>query len=420
MKGWMMRAAYLLGGVVVGLTVAQSGFADDLSDSSFFKDSKTQILNRNFYFNRDYRNTASTAQSKRDEWAQGLIATFNSGFTPGVIGVGVDAIGMLGLKLDSSPDRINTGLLPSSGSGRVGVDHAQNDYSKAAGALKFKYSNTVLKYGQQQVNTPVFATSDNRLLPETVEGFYLSSKEISGLNIEAAHFTSMTLKERTSRAASKLTEADLIGATYSLTKSLTAGLYASSVKDYWDKKYFGLNWIKPLDASQSVALDFRFYDQKSIGQELGGDLDNKSFSLRGSYAVGAHKFMLASQRIQGKGGYTFYVDGGSSNYMANFIQYAEFTREDERSWQARYDFSFAGVGVPGLDFMVRYVRGDNIKVAGYDDAQKEWERNVELGYTVQSGPLRDLSFRLKQASYRNSFNGDLEDVRFITQYPLNF
>ncbi|WP_407313853.1 OprD family porin [Pseudomonas sp. nanlin1] len=415
----MMRAACFLGGVVTCLAVNQSGFADDLNDSSFFKDSETQILNRNFYFNRDYRNAASTSQSKRDEWAQGLIATFSSGYTPGAIGVGVDAIGMLGLKLDSSPDRINSGLLPSSGSGQVGVDRAQNEYSKAGGALKFKYSNTLLKYGEQQVNTPVFATGDNRLLPETVEGLYISSREIPGLNIEAAHFTSMMLKERTSRAASKLKEADLIGATYQLTKSLTAALYASSVQDYWDKKYLGLNWIKPIDASRALTMDFRFYDQKSIGQALGGDLDNKSFSLRGSYAIGAHKFTLAGQRIQGKGGYTFYVDGGSTNYMPNFIQYAEFTREDERSWQARYDFSFAGLNVPGLDFMVRYVRGDNIKVPGYDDAQKEWERNVELGYTVQSGPLKNLNFRLKHANYRNSFNSDLDDVRFITQYPIN-
>lgn len=415
-----MRAAYFVGGVVACLAVTQSGFADDFSDSSFFKDGKSQILNRNFYFNRDYRDAASTSQSKRDEWAQGLIATFSSGFTSGVIGIGADAIAMVGLKLDSSSDRINSGLLPSNGSGLVGVDHAQNEYSKAAGALKLKYSNTVLTYGGQQVNTPVFATGDNRLLPETVEGLYISSKEISGLNIEAAHLTSMTLKERTSRAASRLKEANLVGATYSLTKSLTAGLYASSVKDYWDKRYFGLNWIKPLDASQAVNVDLRFYDQKSIGQELGGDLDNKSFSLRGSYAIGAHKFTLASQRIQGKGGYTFYVDGGSTNYMPNFIQYAEFTREDERSWQARYDFSFAGIGVPGLDFMVRYVRGDNFKVAGYDDAQKEWERNIELGYVVQSGPLRNLNFRLRHANYRNSFNSDLDDVRFITQYPINF
>ncbi|WP_310650588.1 OprD family outer membrane porin [Pseudomonas sp. FW300-N2C3] len=38
---------------------------------------------------------------------------------------------------------------------------------------------------------------------------------------------------------------------------------------------------------------------------------------------------------------------------------------------------------------------------------------------IQNGPLKNLSFRLRQATYRNSFSGDVDDVRFITQYPIN-
>ncbi|RZK45462.1 MAG: TonB-dependent receptor, partial [Pedobacter sp.] len=40
--------------------------------------------------------------------------------------------------------------------------------------------------------------------------------------------------------------------------------------------------------------------------------------------IGAHKFTLAGQRIQGKGGYTFYVDGGSTNYAA-LLDYKTFS-----------------------------------------------------------------------------------------------
>lgn len=39
---------------------------------------------------------------------------------------------------------------------------------------------------------------------------------------------------------------------------------------------------------------------------------------------------------------------------------------DERSWQAHYDFDSAGVGVPGLAAMARYVHGDNFKYQGCD------------------------------------------------------
>ncbi|SFL07363.1 MULTISPECIES: OprD family outer membrane porin [unclassified Pseudomonas] len=38
---------------------------------------------------------------------------------------------------------------------------------------------------------------------------------------------------------------------------------------------------------------------------------------------------------------------------------------------------------------------------------------------IQNGPLKNLSFRLRQVTYRNSFSGDVDDVRFITQYPIN-
>ena len=403
------------------LMLAATPFAvgDELSESPFFKDSKTQLLNRNFFFNRDFRDNASTAQSYRQEWAQGLIGTFNSGFTEGTVGFGIDLLGMYGLKLDSSSDRINSGLLPSSGNHVAGVDHAQNDYSKATGAIKIKVSNTVLKYGGQSVATPVFATADSRLLPETVEGFFLSSKEVKDLTVEAGHFTSMTLQAYARRPGSALTGADILGASYKLTPTLTASLYGSSVKDYWKKRYAALAWVKPLDDLQTVSLDLRAYDLKSQGEEKAGELDNQSFSLKGAYRYAGSTFSLANQQIHGRGAFQLYVDGTNTDYLSNYIQYAEFTRENERSWQARYDFNFASIGVPGLTFMTRYVRGDNFSAsAGQDD--REWERDIEMGYVVQSGPAKNLSFRMRQATYRNSFNGSLDEVRLITEYPLNW
>lgn len=69
----------------------------------FVEDAKVSLQTKNFYLNRDFRD--GTGQNKRDEWAQGFILDAKSGFTPGPVGFGVDALGMLGLKLDSSSDR---------------------------------------------------------------------------------------------------------------------------------------------------------------------------------------------------------------------------------------------------------------------------------------------------------------------------
>lgn len=89
----------------------------------FIEDSKVSLQTKNFYLNRDFRD--GSGQNKRDEWAQGFILDAKSGFTPGPVGFGIDAIGMLGLKLDSSPDRTGTGLLPVHDDGRAPDEYRQ-------------------------------------------------------------------------------------------------------------------------------------------------------------------------------------------------------------------------------------------------------------------------------------------------------
>ena len=93
----------LCGGAVVIATPPAS--------AAFVEDSKASIDLRNFYMNRDFR--SGTGQSKAEEWAQGFMLKMESGYTEGPIGFGVDAIGLLGVKLDSSPDRVGTGILQS-------------------------------------------------------------------------------------------------------------------------------------------------------------------------------------------------------------------------------------------------------------------------------------------------------------------
>ncbi|MNP04953.1 Porin D precursor [compost metagenome] len=99
----------------------------------------------------------------------------------------------------------------------------------------------------------------------------------------------------------------------------------------------------------------------------------------------------------------------------------------------------AAYGVPGLSFMGRYVRGDNIDDSQYDGGPnggqgvygaygsdgRRWERNLEARYVVQSGPAKDLSIRVRQATLRSSEQvartdtADSNEVRVIIEYPLS-
>ncbi|MBF8741928.1 OprD family porin [Pseudomonas guariconensis] len=410
--------------LAVAAGTSQLALASSQDESKgFIEDSQLNVKTRMLYFSRDFRNNPAGTQSRREETGLGFLGTFESGFTQGTVGVGVDAIGMLGLKLDSGKGRAGTGLFPTGSDGR-----SQDDYSKGGAAVKFRISDTVLKVGDQFTALPVFATDDSRLLPEMAQGALITSNEIKNLTLHAGHFTSLTAQEETDRDSFGLKEANVVGGTYAFTDNLSTSLYYSKVEDYWRKYYANVNWALPISDKQGLVFDFNIYDTKSEGsaeyRAFDGDkLDNRAFSLSGAYNIGAHTFTLAYQKVTGDGDYGYGIDGGGTIFLANSVARSDFNAEDEKSWQARYDLNFAEYGIPGLTFMTRYVRGTDANVAGTSNG-KEWERDIDIKYVLQEGPAKDLSFRVRQATYRSSdgvYYGSpsLDELRLIVEYPLS-
>ncbi|WP_339542288.1 OprD family porin [Pseudomonas sp. JAI120] len=417
--------------LAVSAGTSQFAMASAQDDSKgFIEDSTASILARTLYFSRDFRNHGAP-QSRREETGLGLHGLFSSGYTQGTVGVGVDVIGLMGVKLDSGKGRTGLSMFPEGSDGR-----AQDDFSKAGAAVKFRISNTVLKIGDQYTTAPVFASDDSRLLPELPQGISITSNEIKDLKLEAGHFTSMSAQDQTYRdsipsaelSEHGLRQADFVGGVYSWTPEITTSLYYSKVEDYWKKIYANVNWTHALSDDQSVAVDFNIYDTKSDGAGLvradkdgTTKIDNRAYSLKGSYTIGAHTFGLATQKVSGDGQYAYGVDGGGTIFLANSINRSDFNAEDERSYQASYDLNMATFGIPGLSFLARYVKGTGANVASTNNG-KEWERDVEAKYVIQSGPAKNLSLRLRQATYRSSdkiSSGSLDELRLIAQYPLN-
>ncbi|MFJ2981270.1 MULTISPECIES: OprD family porin [unclassified Pseudomonas] len=420
--------------LAVSAGTSQLAFASAQDESKgFIEDSQLNVKTRMLYFSRDFRNNdrdpdTGDRQSRVEETGLGFLGTYESGFTQGTVGFGVDAIGMLGLKLDSGKGRAGTGLFPTGSDGR-----SQDDYSEAGGAVKLRISNTVLKYGSQFTAMPVFATDDSRLLPEVAEGGLITSNEIKGLTLNAGHFTAMNAQAQTYHDSLNLTEANIFGGTYAFTDSLSTSVYYSRVEDHFRKWYGNINWALPISDKQGLVFDFNIYDTKSIGDNRTGafvtksdgsnELDNIAASLSAAYNVGAHTFTLAYQKVSGDGDYAYGVDGGGTVFLANSIARSDFNAEDEKSWQARYDLNFAEFGVPGLTFMTRYARGTGATTRTTDDG-KEWERDIDVKYVMQSGPAKDLSFRVRQATYRSADgvyygSNSIDELRLIVEYPLS-
>lgn len=413
-----------------GSQLAMAGQADA---KGFIEDSALNLLNRNYYMNRDYKNRPGR-QSYREEWAHGVMAEYRSGFTTGTLGIGADAYGYLGFKLDTGDGRNGNGLLPVGDSGE-----AADDYSEAGGAVKLRVSESVLKYGEMRTEAPVFATAHTRLLPETATGFHLSSGEIDGLSLEAGHFTAYNNRNSTNSDDELLVNygsgeagrtIDFAGGWYSVNDDLSLGLYAAQFDETWNQYYGNLNYNLAIAEGQSLNFDFNLYRTSDTGDSLQGDIDNTIWSLAATYGLGSHSFLLAYQQVDGDTPFDYV--GGDSIFLANSMQYSDFNAPNEKSWRIGYVYDWSELGVPGLTTKINYVKGSDIDgtdadvnggYVGYYGADGEHsETDIDIKYVVQEGPAKDLSIRLRQAfHYANDDQGegDIHEFRVIVDYPLS-
>ena len=388
-------------------------------DQGFFEDSSTDLLLRNYYFNRDFRDPGAT-KSKVDEWAQGFILKFSSGFTPGVVGFGVDGIAMLGVKLDSSREASGSELLPVRSNGR-----AADNFSRAGVAAKMRFSATEIKVGELMPDVPVLRYDDGRLLPQTFRGAMLVSKEIEGLAVQAGQYRKVSLRnssdmqELSTWAAPGVTSDrfNYAGADYRFNEQRTqVGVWHSQLKDIYQQSYFNLLHKQPV-GDWVLGANLGYFIDKDDGSARIGNVSSRTAYGLFSAATGGHTLYLGLQKVSGDTSWMS-VYGSSGRTLGNDMFNGNFSNADERSWQVRYDYNFAAMGVPGLLAMVRYGHGDNASTKQGTNG-KEWERDTEIGYTVQSGSFKNLSLRVNNSTNRRTFNSDFDQTRVIISYPLS-
>ncbi|CAI8794805.1 Porin-like protein NicP [Pseudomonas sp. IT-P2] len=415
-----------------GAFVLCAGFTAQVQASGFFEDTTAKIESRTVYFNRDFRDghtSSDQGASKREESAQGFILNLQSGYTEGTVGFGIDALGMAGFQLDSSPDRSNSGLLPSSGGDPRG---SKGQYAKMGLTAKVKVSDTVLKYGALLPDLPLLKYNDGRLLPTMFNGAMLTSKEVKDLTFMAARLDKYTARDSTDsqdirvhcknkRYACNTTadHFDMYGFDYKINDRLTAQYHYAELEDIYRQHFVGLLANQPL-GDGVLKADLRLLKSADSGDAKAGSIDNRALSGMLSYGISGHTFSAGWQRMNGDNSMP-YLDG-SNPYLVNYVQVNDFAAAQERSWQLRYDYDFKAIGINGLSFLTRYVNGDHIKVPGSDQEGKEWERDSELKYVIQTGTFKDVSLRLRNATYRTNyekFARDVDETRLIVSYNFS-
>jgi hypothetical protein len=196
------------------------------------------------------------------------------------------------------------------------------------------------------------------------------------------------------------------------------------MQDIYRQNFIGLVHDLPLAQGVNLRTDLRYFDTREQGSARlrsptrvdGGRIDNRFFNGMFSLSVGAHKVGLGFQSLSGDGDFAF---PGQDPYSVNLVTINIFTKANTDAWQARYDYNFAALGLPGLTFMTRYVDGSHAQTATVRNG-REWERDTDLVYTVQSGPLKNVNVRLRNATLRssNGLTSDIDESRVIIGYTV--
>lgn len=438
--------------VAIALATAGSwGQAIAAEPAGFIEGSKASVTARNFYYNSDNRNGTANP-SKQEEWGQGFIFNFTSGYTAGTVGVGVDALALYGVRLDSgkgtayNATNSATGgaVFPSESDGR-----AVDDFASLGLTGKIKVSKTEARIGTLLPKLPVVTYNDGRLLPQTFEGGQITSNEFDNLTLiggklehakgrNSSNNDSLSIAGSNGRSATAQRSNAFYygGADYKVNKDLLLQYYYGNLDDFYKQHFFGLTHTLALPAG-SLKSDLRYFlsdsdgknastegrlaGYRASGYQNNNEVDNRTWSAKFTYSLNGHALSAGYQRVNGTSDFPFLNQGdGSTSYLITDVQIGKFQRAGERTWLVGYGYDFAAVGFAGLTTSVTYLKGTNINAPGSD--RSEWERDVSVAYVVPEGTFKGLGLTLRNAALRsNAVNQrDQDENRVIVSYTYNF
>ena len=388
--------------------------------SGFIDDSKLTVNFTNMYINNKYdtpvaNSTTGRYSSRNEEWAQGYNVLYQSGYTSGLIGLGLDANVNGGIKLSGNSDHHTGGtMIPTGGSNGSGA----RSWGRFGAAVKLRVSETEVRYGNNlKFKLPVVISNNARVTPQYFQGLNISSKDVRHAEINAGYLNKVVGRwstDRTGLAVAGGTKASdgfyFGGVDYHFTKNITGQYYISQLEDYYIQNYLGAKWRIPVTKESSFETEARYFNSRSSGRngETGykasgytknndGKIDNNTWSLSETYRLGYHSLLAGYQQVSDGSLMPTLNQASLKNKEASGVNYYlytdrmfyNFTRAGERTRYVQYSYDFTGVNIPGLTFKVAYLKGDNIKQRAMASA-KEFERDISLAYVFPSGTLKGL------------------------------
>lgn len=385
--------------------------------SGFIRNSSVALLLRN------YADNATSGGVSRRAWAQSGRLVFQSGFTDGPVGLGVDASLFAAVKLDGGIGAGNLVHVDPDGGGQSRLAWA---YPGTYG-VKAKAGSWIVKYGLQMVSNPVLEPYDNRSLPPTFRGISVIGNPSPHVVVDLGTFDAVNARGHTTMQSLssvygrvRFDRLSYAGIRWSWAPDGQLTLYASQASRLWNQYYAALS--KSTGSPQQVRWSGRVdaYRSRSLRDGLEGDIDTMGVSTSLAAEHEGSTVTVSYQQIFGNE-FLDFTRETSALYLANSVG-SDFNAPHEKSIQLRYTLNGTALGVPGFKLSVwgvagwganattaaaRYAAADSLLhnlywKAGVPVHGRNHEFGLTSSYLIQDTSLKNTRLSFSVISHVNS------------------
>ena len=389
---------------------------------AFFRDSLLQVVARSYYLTRDNSNgTQSQA------WTGGGWIAYRSGLIDNMFGVHAAFY-------TSQPF-----YAPSDESGSKLLTPEQSSINVLGQAYgRIQIYDQEIRGGRQLVDTPLINPQDNRMVPNTFEGFTMDTLPDAKRDYDYAVGYLTDVKQRDSNDFISMSDAlageDVLnrGAPFGMIKYRPFSGLSTIIEDYYVQDFVNTGFAQAeydFKLPQSIPnwiLGANVIDQYSVGSDL---LTGSQFE---TYQASAKAQMIyAGWTLFGAGSATgneskiFSPFGTKPNYTD--MQQISFDNAGEKALggSLAYDFGYAfgNYGLSGLSVGVWDTQGWGAinPSTGMSIANRN-ELDVWLQYRPTSGPLQGFRFKAQYSDLwqQGNFTNPQPELRLIVDYTVLF
>jgi hypothetical protein len=390
---------------------------DQLKDTpAFFRDTKLNLNIRSYYFDQH-----NFDHSIKEAWALGGALSYQSGWIADRFSIG--SVLYTSQKLSAPEDHDGTLLLKP----------GQESYTVAGqlyGRVKVFEDNFINLY-RYEYNTPFINKNDNRMTPNTFEGYtfqgaYGGKNDAPAFRYGGGYITK--IKERNSDefvwmstdAGADVHRGVALGGGNFSYKGLTLGAINYYSKDIINIFYAEGSYKVPVTDRLGLLFSAQYIDQRSTGDDLlkGFSFSTNQFGLRSdlSYegAVLTFAYTSTSRDLDMQNPWS-----GYPGYTS--VQVKDFNRAGESASLVKASYDFTRLGLKGVTAYALYVHGwGAIDSSTGLSVTNQNEFDADLQWRPQWKFLKGLWLRTRYANV-HQYEGDknnINDFRVIVNYDI--